>query len=728
MGENPLSVDYLRVFLNTTFDAILANPSDIKKQFLQIYRKYHPDKFRAQGLEGTADIYLKAIKGIIQSSISTQNNMKNFSETQQERFLEKIRNPLEKANLINKIIDLIEPPVSRNQGSSNTRENRARPRAEPEARPQAEPEAEPEARPRAERERERHTWWQPGITREAARDAAISKVAKDAEKAKEAKRVAEKGEKAIMEVREEYERTRAKWEEFLNKAAEARERGDEMNAKKMEDDAYWWLLIAEDASRTGETRAMDVANARAQEAISSQTTMDILIDWIEEASRLGWGAEVEKWEPAAIYWGDTADEAARKEEEFIKSAEEIRELRLQIEAEREEKEQREVPNSETAPDKKVRQTKRFVNDLIELINYEESKIERIMNKLMTEGSKTIFRPEKSWRGWKEASDRLTLAQQKMRRASSKKPQDTTIIGQVHIYDELNAKLIEAVNYARQGMAIVEDIEQRAEKEEKAWASHMTIICEEYRRFLKLVEKLPEAIAAGWAALSEKSRINDLAAINTKARAVAKAKADSDTEIQQIKDRLASLQDKYSEASSSASARWVANNTNQGIIEEYLDLKLELAKAIARSPLSSPHNFGIFNEKATLEAQLEYIHSTLIKFGLEQVFIPKYYDISHLDELISSLSSIRRSPEFFSGLRASNFNSRNYMMTIAAILSLLRQHRERLLNLAEAEANASGARPGVIGRLGRFTGLLGGGKTRRGRSKHHKMKRKSLKHR
>jgi hypothetical protein len=202
----------------------------------------------------------------------------------------------------------------------------------------------------------------------------------------------------------------------------------------------------------------------------------------------------------------------------------------------------------------------------------------------------------------------------------------------------------------------------------------------------------------------------------RATKLAEAKAAAELPLRQIKEKLERLKHEYSKAHNRSSARWMADNTNQGILEEYLDTEADLAEAIARTPLKIQPWGGLpdFSNMNTLEDQLNYITNQIERAGVDVRFI-KFdtindlkYVIAKIRDVISNNYSIRTDAGIIPAISDPNYKVLN---TSRAYLD---EQLKRLEAANEARAKASGTRPGMFSRLGRFAGLFGGRKSRKAR--------------
>lgn len=195
----------------------------------------------------------------------------------------------------------------------------------------------------------------------------------------------------------------------------------------------------------------------------------------------------------------------------------------------------------------------------------------------------------------------------------------------------------------------------------------------------------------------------------RATKLAEAKAAAELPLRQIKEKLERLKHEYSKAHNRSSARWMADNTNQGILEEYLDTEADLAEAIARTPLKIQPWGGLpdFSNMNTLEDQLNYITNQIERAGVDVRFI-KFdtindlkYVIAKIRDVISNNYSIRTDAGIIPAISDPNYKVLN---TSRAYLD---EQLKRLEAANEARARANGARPGMFSKLGRFAGLFGG---------------------
>jgi hypothetical protein len=145
---------------------------------------------------------------------------------------------------------------------------------------------------------------------------------------------------------------------------------------------------------------------------------------------------------------------------------------------------------------------------------------------------------------------------------------------------------------------------------------------------------------------------------------------------------------------------MADNTNQGIIENYLDAEADLAEAIARTPLEIKYDIPGIKTKSTLKEQLEFIKSKLEKAGIDTSG-KDFNEIGNLEDIIRILFDNR-------------YRNSSKAILINHSIVLLQQHLKRLKDANEARAKASGVRPGMFSKLGRFAGLFGGSKSRKAR--------------
>jgi curved DNA-binding protein CbpA len=202
----------------------------------------------------------------------------------------------------------------------------------------------------------------------------------------------------------------------------------------------------------------------------------------------------------------------------------------------------------------------------------------------------------------------------------------------------------------------------------------------------------------------------------RATKLAEAKAAAELPVRQIKEKLERLNHEYRKAHNRSSARWMPDNTNQGILEEYLDTEADLAEAIARTPLEVRTWSGLpdFKNMITLKDQLNYIKNQIERLGVDVRF-NEFDTISNLDDIkykIADVISNEYSIRTYDSIIPARSNP-NYIV-LNTSRAYLNEQVKRLEAAREARAKANGMRPGMFSKLGRFAGLFGGRKSRKAR--------------